>query len=136
MAASRPSAKAIGLMVAVFVLGGIVGGLGTILARRMDRTPRRRPFIDRLTQDLQLTAQQRTQIQAIFADGHRRFNQVFQQSQDQARPQYDAIRKDVHARIRAILTPTQQAKFDALLKQLGPPRGPHGPPGGRRGRGR
>jgi Spy/CpxP family protein refolding chaperone len=107
-----------------------------MLARRMDRPARRRPFIDQLTQDLQLTPQQRSQIQGIFADAHKRFNAVFQQSQDQARPQYDAIRKDVHARIRAILTPAQQAKFDALLKRLGPPRGPHGPPGGRRGRGR
>ena len=134
MAVKRPSAKAIGLMVAVFVLGGLVGGLGTLLATRMDRRPHRVPFIDQLSQQLQLTQQQRTKIQAIFADAHKRFNAVYQQSQQQARPQYDAIREDVHAKIRALLTPTQQTKFDAFLKRLGPP--PSGPPPGRGRRGR
>ena len=132
MDVKRPSAKAIGLMVAVFVLGGLVGGLGTLLAMRMDRRPHRRPFIDQLSQQLQLTPQQRTQIQAIFADAHKQFSAVYQQSQDQARPQYDAIRKNVHAKIRALLTPDQQTKFDAFLKRLGPP--PSGPPPGHRGR--
>ncbi|HVB33424.1 MAG TPA: hypothetical protein VNJ52_03480 [Patescibacteria group bacterium] len=105
-------------MVAVFVLGGLVGGLGAIVGHHLNETPRRERIIDRLSHELDLSAQQRTEIQAIFADGHKRFDAVFQKSQDQARPQYDAIRHDIHARIRAILMPAQQAKFDDFLRRL------------------
>jgi Spy/CpxP family protein refolding chaperone len=137
MAGKRPSAKAIGLMFAVLVLGGFIGALGTLVAGHMHRGPRRVAFIDQLSQQLQLSAQQRTQIQSILADGHKRFDAVFQQSRDQARSQYDAVRQDIHARIRAVLTPAQQTKFDDFLQRLNAEHKAHPPPPGpgRRGRG-
>lgn len=137
MAIKRPSVRAISLMVAVLVLGGIVGVLGTLFVGRMRRPPRRQPFIDRISQQLQLSAKQKTDIQAIMDDGHDRFNNVFQQSQDQAQAQYDAIRQDVNKRIRAVLTPTQQTKYDDFLKRLNAEHNvrPSARRSGRRGRG-
>lgn len=134
MAGKRPSAKAIGLMVAVFVLGVVVGGLGTVLLHNMRESARRDHVINRLSRELRLSAQQRRQIQAILGQAHQRFSTVFQKSQEEARPQYDAIRKDVHARIRAILTPAQQAKFDDFLKRLDAEHRIHPRPGPRRRR--
>jgi uncharacterized membrane protein len=128
MAVKRPSARAIGLMVTVFVLGGLVGGLGATLLRHIHESPRRERMIDRLSRELQLSAQQRSQIQAILSAGHKQFSAVFQQSQDQARSRYDAIRQDVHARIRAVLTPAQQAKFDDFLHRLDAEHKVHPPP--------
>lgn len=128
MPGKRPSAKAIGLMMAVFVLGALVGGLGAVVLHRMDRTPRRERIVDRLTRVLQLTGQQRHEVQGIFAAAHKRFVAVYRQSQEQARPRYDGIRQDVHARIRAILTPAQQVKFDQFLKRLDAEHKIHPPP--------
>lgn len=136
MAGKRPSAKAIGLMIAIFVLGGVVGGLGAIVVHHMGRTPRRERIIDRLSHELNLSAKQQAQVETILANGHKQFVAVYQQSQDQARSQYDAIRHDIHARIRAILTPAQQTKFDAFLKRLDAEHKLHPRPPGPRRRGR
>ncbi len=128
MAGKRPSAKAIGLVVAVFLLGGLIGGFGAVVLRRMDQVPRRVRILDRLTRVLSLTGQQRHEVQGIFSEAHKRFTAVYRQSEEQAQPQYDAIRQDVHARIRAILTPAQQAKFDEFLKRLDEEHKIHPPP--------
>ncbi len=134
MADKRPSGKAIVLLLAVFVLGGVLGCLGTYLAGHMRNGHRRQRIFDRLTEQVQLTPAQQKQVEAILADGHQRFEAVYRQSQEQARPQYEAVRNDIRARIRALLTPEQQPKFDAFLKQIdaerkareqqGPPRPP------------
>jgi hypothetical protein len=134
MAGNRPSGKALILLLAVFVLGGVIGGLGTYVAGHMRSTHRRQRIFDRLTQQVQLTPQEQKQVEAILAQGHQRFEAVYRQSQEQARPQYEAVRNDIRARIRALLTPEQQPKFDAFLKQIdaerkareqqGPPRPP------------
>lgn len=117
MAGERPSTRAVVLTVAVFILGVIVGALGCYLAGHM-RESRRVRFIDRITQTLQLSTAQQKQIVGILQDGHRRIAAIYRQSQDQARPQYDAVRSDDRAKIRAILTPDQQTKFDDFLKRL------------------
>ncbi len=118
MAAKRPSARAIILTIAVFVLGGAVGSLGTYLAGHMRDGHRRQRIVDRLTEQLQLTPDQQKQIETILDDGHKRITAIYRQSQDQARPQYDAVHTDTRNRIRAILTAAQQPKFDDFLKHL------------------
>jgi Spy/CpxP family protein refolding chaperone len=118
MAAKRPSAKAIILTLAVFVLGGAVGGLGTYLAGHMRDGHRRQRIVDRLTQQLQLTPDQQKQVEAILEDGHKHITAIYRESQDQARPQYDAVHNEIRSRIRAVLTPAQQPKFDEFLKRL------------------
>jgi predicted metalloprotease len=118
MPGKRPSARAVLLTLAVFVLGGAIGGLGTYLAGHMRQGHHRARIMDRLSQQLQLTPDQQKQIRAVLADGHKRWNDVYQQSQKAARPQYDAVRDETRSRIRALLTTTQQPKFDDFLKKL------------------
>lgn len=118
MAGKRLSVRAVVLTVAVFVLGGVVGGLGTYLAGHMHEGHRRQRILDRLTHQLQLTPDQQQKIEVILKDGHRRITAIYRQSQDQARSQYDAVHNDIRKRIRALLTPTQQPEFDAFLKRL------------------
>jgi Spy/CpxP family protein refolding chaperone len=118
MAAKRPSAKAIILTVAVFILGGAVGVLGTYVAGHVNDGHRRQRIVDRLNQQLQLTPDQQKQIEGILEDGHKRITSIYRQSQDQARPQYDAVHTEIRTRIRAVLTPAQQPKFDDFLKRL------------------
>jgi hypothetical protein len=118
MAGKRPSAKAIGLLIAVFVLGGVVGSLGTYLAGHMHEQSRRHHIVDRLNRQLQLTPSQLKQVRQIFAEGHKRWLAIYRKSQDDARPQYEALHADMRKSIRAILSPAQQPKFDEFLKQL------------------
>ncbi|MDE3135452.1 MAG: periplasmic heavy metal sensor [Acidobacteriota bacterium] len=118
MAAKRPSAKAIILTLAVFILGGAVGVLGTYVAGHMRDGHRRQRIVDRLNQQLQLTPEQQKQIESILEDGHKRITVIYRESQDQARPQYDAVHNEIRSRIRAVLTPAQQPRFDEFLKRL------------------
>lgn len=106
------------LTVAVFILGGVLGGLGTYLAGHMHEGHRRQRFLDRLSRQLQLTPDQRSKVESILVQGHRRITAVYWNSQKEARPQYDAVHADIRNQIRAVLTPAQQPKFDAFLKRL------------------
>ena len=118
MAAKRPSARALALTVAVFILGGAVGVLGTYLAGHMNDGHRRQRIVDRLTTQLQLSPDQQKKVETILEDGHKRITAIYRQSQDQARPQYDAVHTEIRTRIRAVLTPAQQPKFDDFLTRL------------------
>ncbi len=118
MAGKRPSAKAIGLLVAVFVLGGVVGSLGTYLGTHDHEIHRRQGFVETLDRQLQLTPAQLKQVKAIFAEGHQRWKAIYDKSQEQARPQYDALHAEMRSRILAILTPAQQAEFKSFLQHL------------------
>jgi Spy/CpxP family protein refolding chaperone len=57
--------------------------------------------VEHLTKALDLTPEQQAKVQAIF---------------EQARPQIQAIRENIHSQIRPILTPAQQQKWDAIKK--------------------
>lgn len=118
MAAKRPSARAIVLTLAVFVLGGAVGALGTYLVGHMHDGHRRQRIVDRLTRQLQLTPDQQKQVETILEDGHRRITAIYRKSQDDARSKYEAVHTDIRSRIRGILTPKQQPEFDEFLKRL------------------
>lgn len=117
MAGKRPSTRAILLTISVFLLGVVVGGLGVHLAGHMRETRRVR-IIDRLTRTLQLSADQQKKVEAILADGRKRYDEVNKLVREQARPQYDAVHTEIRSRIRAVLTPEQQTKFDDFLKKL------------------
>ncbi len=135
MADKRLSGKAFILLLAVFVLGGVLGGLGTYMAGHMRPDHRRQRAFEQMVREVGLTPAQQKEVKEILKQGHQRWVAAFQQSQEQARPQYEAVHAYVRSRIRALLTPEQQPKFDAFLTQLdaerkareqqqGPPRPP------------
>lgn len=124
----RPtSSKAIVLLVAVFVLGGLIGGLGTYMTGhfRDARARHRSRVMDQLTRQLELTPDEQKQIREILTESRQRYRAIYDQSQQQARPQYEALRTDTRARIRKLLNATQQPKFDDFLRRLDAERKAH-----------
>lgn len=73
-----------------------------------------------LTAALNLTADQQTQIKTIFEAMHPQMKSIEHDttlSQDEKMAKLSDLRNATHARIKALLTPDQQQKFDEILKQ-------------------
>lgn len=133
------------LVLVVFLLGLLVGGVGyrlwgaRVFSSSNSGTPMRgqqgRGGPPPLSTRLNMTPDQQKQLDAIFHE----YGPQFQAMDAQYRSQRDALRKESRDKIRAILTADQQAKFDEMMKEQdahGRGRGPGGPPpGGNRGPG-
>ncbi|MFZ0637285.1 MAG: hypothetical protein WA755_17690 [Candidatus Acidiferrales bacterium] len=107
------------LVFVVFVLGAMLGGVGTHFweARAMgghSGPPSHTEIMQQLNTQLSLTPDQEKQVDAIIEDVHGRLHTLYEQQ----RPQYDALRADGRTRIRALLTPEQQQKFDVFIHHL------------------
>jgi Spy/CpxP family protein refolding chaperone len=91
--------------------------------------------VDFLTKKLSLTPDQVTQVKAIDADAMSQMK-ALREDTTTAGPDKRAKMMDIHkastAKIRALLTPDQQTKFDALEEEMRERRenhgGEHGPP--------
>jgi Spy/CpxP family protein refolding chaperone len=109
-------------VVAVFIVGMIIGGLTTtaLMRSHISRIMRNghskvhESLANRLTEDLALTKEQREQVERITQEFKPRFGQFEQRSRAEVRE----IATQMEARIREILTPEQQTKFDAGLKKM------------------
>jgi len=62
---------------------------------------------------LELNAMQRAAWDSILDDRHRQFDSLFKP----IKPQMDSIRSRGRAQIRALLTPTQRERFEAILNE-------------------
>jgi Spy/CpxP family protein refolding chaperone len=110
-------------VVAVFIVGAIVGGLSaTALIRGhflqvMKGGPPpgvHKPIAERLTADLALTPDQRAEVERIVRD----FEPRFKEFEVQARTEIRGVMSEMETRIREILTPEQQVKYDAGIKKM------------------
>lgn len=110
-------------VIAVFIVGGIIGGLSaTALIRGhylhvMKSGPPRgvhKPIAERLTADLDLTADQRAAVETIV----REFEPRFDEFQARARTEVKAIMGEMEAQIREVLTPEQRTKYDARIERF------------------
>jgi len=72
--------------------------------------PGRGRMRERLFNELNLTAVQRTQVGAILDGSHQKLDQIFTETKSRV----DEVRKTAHAQIRQLLTPDQRAVFDKL----------------------
>src|SRR5207244_2472339 len=73
-----------------------------------------------LTTALKLTADQQTHTKAIFEAMHTQIKAIENDttlSQDEKMAKMKDLHDATHAKIKAILTPDQQQKFDEILKQ-------------------
>jgi Spy/CpxP family protein refolding chaperone len=86
--------------------------------------PFHRAFVDRLDRDLSLTPDQLRQVQDLVNDTHDKMMQLHQDF----RAKHQALIAGTHDKIRALLTPEQQQKFDADFPI--PPERDEGPPHG------
>lgn len=110
-------------VIAVFIVGVIIGGLSaTALIRGhylnvMRSGPPRgvhQPIAERLTADLGLTSDQRAEVEHIVEE----FGPRFDEFRSRARTEVRAVMSEMEAKIREVLTPEQQAKFDAGIERM------------------
>jgi len=115
MTRSRLGAAA--LLIASFVLGGLVGGAATSVADRRShksRTDRPRPtYVERLGAELGLTDAQKDSVHAVF-DRHQPAMDSLWES---IRPQFQSERQAIRTQINGLLTPEQQAKYTELQRE-------------------
>ncbi len=109
------------VVLGVFVLGGVTGAaLDSVyrLKASGERMGVHGPhggerMFDRMKSDLNLTDSQAEQVRAILDQTRNEFRAL----RNQVQPQYDALRQQVRTKIRALLTPEQQQKFDARVAE-------------------
>jgi Spy/CpxP family protein refolding chaperone len=114
--------KASVLVIAVFLLGLVVGGLGVHVMGRSAAAPPAPPPPARTTEEVvkqldaqcSLTADQKKQIGAIMDDVMAHYREVY----ETIRPQVEQARQDGRQRMRAVLTPEQLPKFEEFLRQM------------------
>ena len=79
----------------------------------------RKDFLEHLDEALQLTPEQHAAISKIIAEGQERNRELWTNVAPKMRQEMELT----HQRIRAELTPEQQEKFEAVVRQFAP----HGP---------
>jgi len=140
---------AFGALMVMFLMGGVVGSLAMNWYNRTHpitatagggRPPgTHRPpggsggpgggtkLIDKLQSELKLTDEQTKQVKDIMSKTRDQFTELHNES----RPKYIAIREQSQKDIKAILTPEQQSKLEALMKEGERERGDRGERGDR-----
>jgi Spy/CpxP family protein refolding chaperone len=102
--------KALLIIFSAFSLGVLTGILAMNLFPHRPPTGAPGPagVMDELAREVKLDAGQRTQVEQILAETRQKFEAL----QDQTRPQFNEIRQASRTRIRAVLTPEQQTRYD------------------------
>jgi hypothetical protein len=153
---NRP--RALAVLVAVFLLGGILAAGGTYLWLKNLQDPERRAMQNRfpggppqgrmrMQESLQLTPEQEEQFGKIMSESRRQMEAVRAEQQpkidaifSEQQTKMEAIVADTNRKVMAILNQEQQKKFESLWKEMNggrrrPPHGgrgmgPMGPPSG------
>jgi len=118
------SRKSIALYVGlVFVSGGVLGVFGDRLytvttvtkAKNAKLTPEefRHGYIGFMQKRLGLTEPHVTKLGLIFDETRARMNEIH----ERAIPEQQEIQKEQSEKIRALLTPAQQAEYDLVVKE-------------------
>ena len=111
--------KAVLGVIAVFVLGGLAGSFTTIAVVRHRLISGRGPqmfddfIVRRLSWELRLDHDQRVQLRAIVAEGHKEMHAI----RVQVHPQVEEILSRSENKLRAVLRPDQQEKLDKLIAE-------------------
>ncbi len=124
MDATQTNRKAALLVALVFVLGIALGAAGVYVVTTRVHAARPQAaapgglvpadVVARLNGELNLTPDQQKQIEAILTDTQARYAEIHRQ----AAPEYDQARHQGRVRIRELLTPEQQPKFDQFLRRV------------------
>lgn len=104
------------MLIAAFVLGGLVGGAATMMADRKTHSGKHAPrptYVERLTADLSLSEAERDSIQAVL-DRHQ---PAMDSLWEQIRPQFQSERQAIRNAISGLLNPEQRAKYTELQRQ-------------------
>ncbi|HEX8475930.1 MAG TPA: hypothetical protein VF666_18030 [Pyrinomonadaceae bacterium] len=115
------------VLVGVFALGCVTGASLDSAYRLKASNERpeahgrrdKKDIFERMRRDLDLSEQQATEIRAILDQTRNDYRAL----RSEVRPRYDAIRQNSRTRIRALLTPEQQKRFDEKAAQRDARRG-------------
>ena len=107
------------VIVGVFILGGVTGASLDSLYRlrasgdaRQERGRRdKKDRFEEMRRNLNLTDQQATEIRAIIEQSREEYRAL----RNEIEPRNEAVRTNARARIRALLDPDQQQRFDARI---------------------
>jgi len=109
------------LVIVVFLLGALLGGVGNHVwgdrvwgKQTSPAHPTRDQLVSSLTHELQLDAGQQQQLGVIIDDTRAQIHAVYAP----ADAQRETLRQGGRNRIRAILTPEQKPKFEAFMQNL------------------
>jgi hypothetical protein len=83
----------------------------------------KKQFVGQLGDQLQLSKEQREQIQKIIAQGQQNTRDLWKL----VRPQFQIVWHDTRQQIRSVLTPEQQKQFEMLMKQQRHPQSTNAP---------
>jgi hypothetical protein len=118
--ARRSRVVAWGLALLLLAIGA-AGGMAVdrLLLGRGERAPERGPprpeeILQRLRDDLELSEAQASAIGGILEERQRALSLLF----SRVDPEAEGIRKEAAGRIRALLEPAQQARFDVRMQEL------------------
>jgi len=106
------------VLVGVFVLGAITGAAlsGLYRSRASGSETRDKAMHERfenMRRELSLTDEQTTAVRAIIDETRNEYRAL----RAELRPRFEEPRQKARTRIRALLTPDQQKKFDAMVAQ-------------------
>jgi Spy/CpxP family protein refolding chaperone len=114
--------RSVALLVLAFALGGVAGAFGMRahvfrgFADRMHGPPGRARMefrLEAMSRELDLTKDQRDQVKKVL-EGH---EQERRATFDRCAPEQRLLMDKVDSEIRALLTPEQQTKHDAMIKE-------------------
>jgi Spy/CpxP family protein refolding chaperone len=119
---SKGGRRAWAAVIVVFAAGLVIGGLvTTVLIRnhvihvmRRDRPPVHEMVAQRLTGDLDMNAAQRAELDEIL----RQYGPRFEEFKRISRTEVRSLAEEMEARIRTILTPEQQARYDENIAKM------------------
>jgi len=118
---TKKRSEAAVLVLMVFLLGALLGGLGNHLwgervwgKQTPVGPPTKTQIIADLTQQLELTPDQQKQLTGIVDDTRAQWRTLYSTIE----PQHEQIRQQSRDRIRAILTPEQKPKFEDFVHRL------------------
>jgi Spy/CpxP family protein refolding chaperone len=113
--------KTLVVLVVVFVLGGITGiGVGGIYRSNTSATLRdshrreREAMFEKMQRDLSLTEEQKNEMRKVLDETGTEFRAL----RNELRPRYEELRLKARGRMRALLAPDQQQKFDSLMAEI------------------
>lgn len=110
------------LVAVVFLLGALLGGVGTHLwgerawrsVRMPGQLPPRNQVISDMTRELQLTPDQQKQLATIIDETRAQVRSLYAPLDSQ----HEQIRQHGRDRVRAILTPEQLPKFERFIQRI------------------
>lgn len=114
---SKPKVAATGLLVAVFVMGVVVGNTGRLLADRPanDNDEREdKSYVEWLEEDMELNTQQETAITVILEQ----YNDDMHELWSNVRPKSAELRRNARAAIAEIMSDEQRAIYERKNEEL------------------